>query len=508
MKTPSEELFQLIKSLNTQEKVHFKLYALRRKADSNYIKLFDAIDKQKVYDEAQIKKKFKNESFIKNLDKVKTYVNEAILKSLQEYYATDSIDAILGNTIQQIQILVNKRLVGQAEKLIEKSQKLAVEHEKYTFLMMVLWWKFRLMLYGHNMEELNKYVQEGHLQELQYIDKYKNMIEYHQFSAYLTSIVSSADKYDKKVKAELQNMLRQPLLKDPGQAHSSVAKGNYHQVLFIIYASLMDWENAYFHINKVIGLLEQNPILLKGERAEHYLMQINNSLSVFAPLKKMQELNSNFNKAKKFIESLPKKLHSESIYNCYIYVTNNYINANLSMFNMEEVLQQSIELEPLIEKYANKNSYLVFYGNLSFIYFFLEDYHKALQYLNKILTLDKAYTFARPDIIKEMEMLYLIVHYELGNEDILPGLYVSTSRYLKKKGQLGPVEKLILDFFGKTILKADTREEKINAFASLKKELKNHTNKLFEFFDIISWVESKIRNIPLIEIIKEKRKQD
>ena len=58
MKTVSEELFQLIKSLSKQEKRYFKLYASRHVIGekNKYVQLFDAIDKQAAYNEEKIKK--------------------------------------------------------------------------------------------------------------------------------------------------------------------------------------------------------------------------------------------------------------------------------------------------------------------------------------------------------------------------------------------------------------------------------------------------------------------
>ena len=48
-------LFFLIKSLNQSEKRYFKLFCRTINVESNYIRLFEAIDKQEVYDEKKFK---------------------------------------------------------------------------------------------------------------------------------------------------------------------------------------------------------------------------------------------------------------------------------------------------------------------------------------------------------------------------------------------------------------------------------------------------------------------
>ncbi|MDQ3021512.1 MAG: hypothetical protein M3R36_13225 [Bacteroidota bacterium] len=81
----TDDLFQLIKSLTQSEKRFFKVYASLHhiKGDENkYFKLFNAIDKQKIYDEELIRKQFGNEKFLKQLFVVKNYLYHTILKSL------------------------------------------------------------------------------------------------------------------------------------------------------------------------------------------------------------------------------------------------------------------------------------------------------------------------------------------------------------------------------------------------------------------------------------------
>jgi hypothetical protein len=82
MKTPSAELFKLVKSLNPSEKVHFKRYMSRKGQQNHYVKLFDAVNSLNSYDDKKLKKKLKNEPFIKHLPVIKNYTYEAILDSL------------------------------------------------------------------------------------------------------------------------------------------------------------------------------------------------------------------------------------------------------------------------------------------------------------------------------------------------------------------------------------------------------------------------------------------
>jgi hypothetical protein len=73
---PSNSLFILIKSLTKSEKRYFKRFCTiySKERQNNYLLLFNAIAEQKEYDELQIKSKFRNEKFVKQLNVLKVYL--------------------------------------------------------------------------------------------------------------------------------------------------------------------------------------------------------------------------------------------------------------------------------------------------------------------------------------------------------------------------------------------------------------------------------------------------
>ena len=98
----TDTLHRLIRSLAKSEKRHFKLFASLHTGDKNYLRLFDAIDRQEEYDEARIKIKFQHERFIKQLSRVKNYLYSMILKSMSAYHRQDkSTDLQLAHTLTE-----------------------------------------------------------------------------------------------------------------------------------------------------------------------------------------------------------------------------------------------------------------------------------------------------------------------------------------------------------------------------------------------------------------------
>ena len=96
-------LFELIKSLEKNEKRHFKLFASRHTVEQNnkYVKLFDAIDKQKEYNEVKIVRLFSNTAIAKNFRFNKHYLYKLIVKSLELYHSNIDKDAELRSCLHQ-----------------------------------------------------------------------------------------------------------------------------------------------------------------------------------------------------------------------------------------------------------------------------------------------------------------------------------------------------------------------------------------------------------------------
>lgn len=94
MKTPSDSLFKLIKSMTMSEKRYFKIYSSRHqlKKGNSYVTLFNAIEKQNNYDEKLILKQFKNKGIFNRLDLVKGHLHKMILASLKFYNSNSTFN--------------------------------------------------------------------------------------------------------------------------------------------------------------------------------------------------------------------------------------------------------------------------------------------------------------------------------------------------------------------------------------------------------------------------------
>jgi hypothetical protein len=116
-------------------------------------------------------------------------------------------------------------------------------------------------------------------------------------------------------------------------------------------------------------------------------------------------------------------------------------------------------------------------------------------------------TNLRQDIYGYARLFNLIIHYELGNNELLEYIIKSTHRYLNKKGRAYEVETLMLSSLkklAKTYDKAGAKKEFEKMKPQLKKILKSESEQVaLEYFDFESWVNSKITEQNFAEAVKK-----
>ncbi len=133
-----DTVFLLIKSLEKSEKRNFKLYAARNTGgtDLKVIQLFDALDKMKTYDEAELLKKNKRISK-SQLSNLKAHLQKLILSSLRLIRQSDNISLQLNEQMDFARILYNKGLYLQSLKVLDKMKEQAKAFQQLTYLQQI-----------------------------------------------------------------------------------------------------------------------------------------------------------------------------------------------------------------------------------------------------------------------------------------------------------------------------------------------------------------------------------
>ena len=118
----TENLHRLIKSLTSPEKTYLKrqLKFHQIKGQSNYLKLYELVAKQEVFDEKKLAMPLKRQKFSNHLSATVHHLTKRILAAMRNYHAESGVDSQLHNLIQDVLFLHKKGHYSQAVKMYEQ----------------------------------------------------------------------------------------------------------------------------------------------------------------------------------------------------------------------------------------------------------------------------------------------------------------------------------------------------------------------------------------------------
>ncbi|MCB0408930.1 MAG: hypothetical protein KDD29_01850 [Flavobacteriales bacterium] len=507
---PSTELFQLIKSLSKSEKRYFKLASSLQSGEKNYMRLFDAIEEQNEYDEETIKERFKNETFIKHLPSEKNHLYNLILKSLRGFYSDNSAASILQEQLRNIELLYNKALYKECTKYIKKAKSIAYEYEKFYFLLDLIDWEKKLIEESYSRgvfdSDLNTLIDE----ETECLEKLRNIAEYQKLYSKINYAIRNKGftrtQEEENIIAEISN---HHLIKGKNTALSTKAATACYSIKGMCASTNRNYEDSLLNFKKVIKIMEDNPPILK-ELPKRYIRAINNVMYAYldrndnenclATIEKMKSL-----KTQPGFESMDIQLNLFTFpYNAELLVYLNTGKYDKAIQNIIPKIEEGIEL---YDGKISKEEEILFYYNISRIYFGADDYKMALRYINEVLNSNE--NMLRQDIFTFAQLINLIIHYELGNFDLLEYTIKSTKRFVDKKNRNFQFETVFLKGMRK-LIKVKNPDDLSTTLENFRDELNKVMEDPYEkvaiqYFDFIAWIDTKLLKKTYAELIQGKK---
>lgn len=507
----SEHLFQLIKAMSSHEKRYFKLYSSRHTIgdENNYVLLFDAIEAQKEYSEEEILKKFKKTAFIHQFSIAKARLYNAILRSLDAYHADSSVNSQLKRQLHFAEILFRKTLYGQCSRVLQSAKKLAQKYEKYSSLLEISRMEKELIeknyYSGQNEEHIKNILEE----DLLILEKMKNHSEYWSIkSDFFSWMNKKGQARNEQELTKFKKIIDNILLKSEKKALSTETKYLYYHIYSAYFFAIGDYNKSYDNLKKNAELIETNTHIFKDE-PNIYFSLLTNIIYVSVKLKKIDEAFDYLRK----LREIPKTLDTRKNEDLEMRLFSSANSIELTTYILLADFNRAEELIPSIEeglqKFKGKFSKVregFFYLNIAVVYFGLGKFNQALKWINKLL--NNTEIAESEDIYCIGQLLNLVIHIELKNETHIPYAFKSTSRYLAKRNRLNRFENSFLEFIQK-ILKTESREQQKKHYLELLDQLQVLSTdplekSVFEYFDFISWAESKIARKPYREIVEHK----
>ena len=503
----SDTLFQLVKSLKKSEKRNFKLYVSRNTGshDLKTTQLFDALDKMGVYDEAELLSRNK-ELTKQQLSNIKAHLYKQILASLRKLRNDHHISIQLNEQLDYAEILYNQGLYLQSLKVLDRIKEYAREFHQQTSVLNALF--FEQKIEALHITRSMRDRAEKLATEMQAVNENLALtgtlssLSLQLYSWYIQHGVARNEKDEIAIKEFLE--LRLP-------AHMPAEKGFYESLYlyqcYSWYAFIgQDFLSYYRYTHRWVELFDKEPTMIQVETA-HYIKGMHNLLGAHFDLLNYPKFVETLGRFEKFFESEQVQENDNNRIQTFVYLHIAKINKHF----IDGSFSEGLELVPYIEEklktyeiYLDRHRILVFYYKFASLYFGSGDYEKTLKYLNRIINWKMD---LRTDLQCYSRLLHLIAHYELGNYDLLEYLIKSVYRFMAKMENLSLVEEEIFRFLRKSFQFGPQKLK--TEFSTLLERLKTYEKNRFEtrafiYLDIISWLESKIRNVPVQQIIREK----
>ncbi len=479
----NSSLEKLIKSLSRGELKTFSL-SIKNNQSPEYYKLFRQLKAEK--------------GIASNSDsnaQRRKYLYDSLLESLNRN--VDSIDSEIIKKLLNTETLFKRQLVKESWKEVNKAQKLAQKHERFGILIQILEYKKSIGFYldsftRQNHLELSQFEEKVLNQQLIYLktkNLYMEILGLKKEVGYLDVNFNriSFSKFDVEIAPDMVS--KRALF------YSKMTKAIYHWML-------KEHNEEYLLTKQIIDETD-----VKIDTTEYLIGNLEHLTSCVC--------NATFNELLLTLKHLKEKYYegffgnSKSIELKLFYYAANYEIMSYAYLGDSEKLKIKVEEVEKGIKYWSKNlsneMLVVIYSALKLAYYLLEDKKKSSYYINRMLS--ESSRAIRKDAFEDALLFNLILAFDKNDLDFQESTLIKTFRYLRNNKMQESFEyKLVVS------LKKNLTDDNIfkNVYDELEIEFDNYFYKLIDgryysenYLPIYTWLVSKIKKEPIIEIIKK-----
>jgi hypothetical protein len=442
------------------------------------------------------------------LPNLKVHLYKQILLSVKLCHTAETPEAEIRSLIGNCQLLYNKCLYTQSMRMLDKAKRMAQEFEQPVLYLDILGIE-KTLLNQTGSAGLKKLVVENVRETRKITRVIRNINTFSNLSvklySYYVEMGFIRNQSDLDLVAEFFTR---------SLPRYEEEKLGFHELSYLYccfsqyYYFIQDFEKVLAYSQKWVTLFEEEKSRIAGN-PEMYIRSMNYLLMAL----NKQNMYFEFQECLRKLAAIKRNqtfAHTENINlvlfrTIYVHEINRHFMLGQFKAGTRIVSKLEIELNAFIPK-LDSHYVLIFYYKIACLFFGSGEYKRCIFWLNRIVNHPE--NTIRVDIGSFARILLLISHYELGNDDLLEYQVKSTYRFLMKNGNLGEYQKVILGFIrkltrinGNTVIATEFRKLRL---ALLKLKEDPISQKAFVYFDILSWLESKIEKRPVQEIIQEK----
>jgi hypothetical protein len=492
-----DQLFLLVKSLTKSEKRSFTAFASRFQETDGlmYVKLFELIEKQKILNEDQlcVKLKIRDKSQYSNL---KRHLYKQILSSMRFSLVAKNADIQIREYLDFVDILYAKGLYTQSLKILDKAKAIAKKTKNNILFLSIV--------------ETEKNIESKHITRT----GVNGTSELVNFTAKISETITNSSKLSNLrillhgyyvQYGHVQNFEEERRIIDFFETNMpdlNIENLSYLEQVYLYqsyvwyYYILLDFENCLYFAEQWVELFHQSPDMILHDpdlymRGYHYLLTCTYNLGSEEKFKLyLDELS-------KFRKNTYHRFTPSSKITSFLYVHHGRLNAHFLNRSFKEgviELPKTFRRLALYKTKLDSHRVMVFHFKIAWMYLMANIPGKAVDYINEILNAEV--NALREDIQIYARILFLMAHYDLGNESIMSYLITQSKSHFEKSKQINKLQKASLQFFQNLVNTPHyERKDNFKAFNTLITELRKdvYEKRAFLYLDIPLWIEEKLK---------------
>lgn len=474
------------------------------KKETDYITLFDIIEKGGIASVIELKKEFERKREGGGFNVAVSYLYKILLDELLSLRESQDSDYMLFNRILKARVLFEKSLFADALDMLDKVKKDAAKYENHL-----------AQLYASRMElEYLLYLDMPHISETELVNKHfaisetlKNIRVICEHSSLYEllrhRIIYKGNIRSQEQKDMMNDMIFAEMNMTTSSRHSFEVRKQHLLFQSNYMANIGDNRSASQSLQELNILFENNPQFW-ADPPFYYVSVLEGILDNLRSMRDYEKMPYCIERLKNIQHpSIRFQGHVKALISLYemlpLLDAGDFAGAKkLLDGNESSALSKTDQLNMFLRLEISLYTTLVYIG--------LHDYRKASKALIKEIIFDNSiYNYP---IYRIIRITHLIIHYEMDDTDYVRTESRSLKREMSKSGKAYRVEMMILDLIGKGTLRMISREKREKLWLEMGPQLEEIRNDVFErqllkSFDFTAWIESKVRRIPLSEALRK-----
>lgn len=429
---------------------------------------------------------------------IKNNLYNLVLKSLNEYRRENNNENKVKSLLEQYEILFSMSLLTQAEKVLKKAKKLAVNNEYFMDINTIHNRERTLARYMLDAEGYSKVVERVHKEQIENLERIKNVSEMNDLGSRITILLQkyptskTRDEADMKERSEIFN---NPLLRDESRMLSSITLKRFYNLNVVLNEWLLDYEASFMFAKKYAEEVEKDVDMNKSSIHDYIISQY----SVMTSSTRTEDLVE-YEKAHLKLSNIKSRFPAASERDkleAFYYLGLDVLSSSASNYHPERGLKMYEEAEfnhGQMDRMLSLQQKIVWYFVIARFCFFKAAYPDAGRWLNRLIQIPNI------DVSQDYQcyarIMNLVVAYESGNPDRIEHELRRAYYFLTKRNKIYKYEKIILEYTRQAFRVRSQRE--INEMLEfMYRDLSAIFNDPFEknafdAFDMLPWLKGKI----------------